>query len=88
MIDAPSAVTVAAPRSGWATMRSSVTTSPSGSMPKPSNSMSADCPLRTRPSSVSAVGARLASASITCTRTSAVSASAGAPVVKTEYSMP
>ena len=85
-MDAPSAEIVAEPRSGCATMRSSVTTSPSGSMPKPSNGMVVDWPLRTRPSSVAASGERLASSASTRMRTVAVSASKGAPVVNTEYS--
>ena len=62
-------------------MRSRLTTSPSGSMPKPSNSTTVDCPLSTRPSSVSGSGARFASSGSTCTRTVAESASEGAPVV-------
>lgn len=82
-MDEPSAEIAATPRSGWLTIRSRTTESPSGSVAKPSKSMLVVPPLSTRPSSVSGSGARLDSAPSTVMRTVASSHSEGVPVVYT-----
>ena len=81
-IDMPSAEMAADPCSGWVTMLSSRTTSPSGSMPNPSNGIETDSPLATRPDSREGSGSRFVSSETTRTRTVPRSPSAGAPVEK------
>ena len=84
-IEVPSAEIAADPCAGCPTMLSSRTTSPSGSMPNPSNGIVVDSPLPTRPDRRRGSGSRLASGAVTCTRTVATSPRVGDPVVNARY---
>ena len=81
----PSAEITAEPCVGCVTIRSSRTTSPSGSIPKPSKGIVVDSPLSTRPDSRVGSGSRFVSSATTRTRTVAMSPSTGAPVVNARY---